>query len=120
MDEICQVNIIHKEKVTVIKNNLNQKDFSKLLVLGKCFSDSSRIKIFYALETYKEMCVCDLAEILNASVATTSHHLRFLKKHGMANSRQDGKVVYYSLANKDVLYAVQSFLNFSENLATKF
>ena len=120
MENVCQVTIVHKEKVTVIKNKLDQKDFSNLLVLGKCFSDSSRIKIFYALETYKEMCVCDLAEILTASVATTSHHLRFLKKHGMAKSRQEGKVVYYSLANEDVLYAVQSFLNFSENLATKF
>lgn len=75
--EFCQVTIVHKEKVNVIKNKLDQKKFSNLLVLGKCFSDSSRIKIFYALETYKEMCVCDLAEILTASVATTSHHLRF-------------------------------------------
>ncbi|WP_324248963.1 ArsR/SmtB family transcription factor [Enterococcus faecium] len=78
-------------------------------LLGKCFSDFSRIKIFYALETYKEMCVCDLAEILTASVATTSHHLRFLKKHGMAKSRQDGKVVYYSLANEDILSAIRVF-----------
>ena len=89
------------------------------LLLGKCFSDFSRIKIFYALETYKEMCVCDLAEILTASVATTSHHLRFLKKHGMAKSRQDGKVVYYSLANEDILSAIRVFLKLSENLSMK-
>ncbi|HAP6785326.1 TPA: transcriptional regulator, partial [Enterococcus faecium] len=57
MEKVCQVTIVHKEKVNVIKNKLDQKDFSNLLVLGKCFSDSSRIKIFYALETYKEMCV---------------------------------------------------------------
>ncbi|WP_257957671.1 helix-turn-helix domain-containing protein, partial [Enterococcus faecium] len=49
------------------------------------------------------------AEILTASVATTSHHLRFLKKHGMAKSRQDGKVVYYSLANEDILSAIRVF-----------
>ena len=92
-----------------------------MLVLGKCFSDSSRIKIFYALETYKEMCVCDLAEILaTLSIATTSHHLRYLKKYGMTKSRQDGKVVYYSLANEDVIFAVQTFLNLSEKITTKF
>lgn len=68
MDEICQVNIIHKEKVTVIKAILGTKNFSKLLVLGKCFSDSSRIKIFYALAT-----------ILDTSIVTTSHHLHFFK-----------------------------------------
>lgn len=117
--EVCTTTIIHKEKVANVKNNLKDKDLSALLVLGKCFSDSSRIKIFYALETYKEMCVCDLAEILTASVATTSHHLRFLKKHGMAKSRQDGKVVYYSLANEDTLSAIRVFLKLSDNLSMK-
>ena len=76
MTEVCQTTIIHPEKVDVVKNKLENKDLSNLLVLGKCFSDPSRIKIFYALETFKEMCVCDLAEILDASIATTSHHLR--------------------------------------------
>ena len=78
MKNVCQVTVVHKEKVNGIKNKLDQKDFSNLLVLGKCFSDFSRIKIFYALETYKEMCVCDLAEILTASVATTSLNILFL------------------------------------------
>ena len=43
MENVCQVTIVHKEKVTVIKNKLDQKDFSNLLVLGKCFSDSLNI-----------------------------------------------------------------------------
>lgn len=119
MTEVCQTTIIHQEKVDVVKNKLEKKDFSDLLVLGKCFSNSSRIKIFYALEKFKEMCVCDLAELLDASIATTSHHLRFLKKHGMAKSRQDGKVVYYSLANEDILSAIHVFLKLSENLSMK-
>ena len=99
MEKVCQVTIVHKEKVNVIKKKkLDQKDFSNLLVLGKCFSDSSRIKIFYALETYKEMCVCDLAEILNASVATTSHHLRFFKKtwNGKITSRWKSSLLLFS------------------------
>jgi len=119
MTEVCQTTVIHQEKVDVVKNKLEKKDFSDLLVLGKCFSDSSRIKIFYALETYKEMCVCDLAEILDASIATTSHHLRYLKKHGMTKSRKDGQVVYYSLVNDDVLSAIRVFLRLSENLSVK-
>jgi len=117
--EVCTNNSIHKEKVASVKNNLKDKDLSTLLILGKCFSDSSRIKIFYTLETYKEMCVCDLAAILNASIATTSHHLRFLKKNEIAKSRQDGKVVYYSLANEDILSAIRVFFKLSENLSMK-
>lgn len=96
MEKVCQVTIVHKEKVNVIKK-IGSKDFSNLLVLGKCFSDSSRIKIFYALETYKEMCVCDLAEILTASVATTSHHLRFLKTwNGKITSRWKSSLLFFS------------------------
>ncbi|HAQ2471779.1 TPA: helix-turn-helix transcriptional regulator [Enterococcus faecium] len=57
--------------------------------------------------------------MLNASIATTSHHLRFLKKNGMAKSRQYGKVVYYSLANEEILSAVQAFLKLSENSSMK-
>lgn len=119
MEKVCQVTIVHKEKVDTVKNKLIKKDLSSLIVLGECFSNSSRIKIFYALENFKEMCVCDLAELLDASIAITSHHLRFLKKHGMAKSRQDGKVVYYSLANEDILSAIHVFLKLSENLSMK-
>lgn len=112
--EVCKTNIVHKEKVENVKNRLDESNFSSLLAIGRCFGDISRIKIFYALETYKEMCVCDLAAVLDASIATTSHHLRFLKKHGMAISRQDGKMVYYSIANEEVHSTIRAFFNMSE------
>ncbi|MFL2132753.1 ArsR/SmtB family transcription factor [Desemzia sp. FAM 24101] len=117
--EVCKTNILHKEKVENVKSILDEKDFSSLLALGRCFGDISRIKIFYALETYKEMCVCDLAAILDASIATTSHHLRFLKKHGMAISRQDGKMVYYSIVNEEVHSIIRAFFNVPENKIMK-
>lgn len=118
--KVCKTTVIHKEKVDEVKSKLIGKDFSRLLTLGKCFGDTSRIKIFYALETHKEMCVCDLAAVLETSMASTSHHLRFLKKHGLTKSRRDGKVVYYSLANKEVLSAIRAFLTASENVAIAF
>ena len=102
MEKVCQVTIVHKEKVNVIKKKLDQKDFSNLLVLGKCFSDSSRIKIFYALETYKEMCVCDLAALLNVSQSAISHQLKTLKSARLVKYRRDGKVIYYSLDDEHV------------------
>ena len=94
----------------------NNKDFADLLVLSKCLGDSSRIKILYALATYKEMCVCDLAAIINASMASTSHHLRFLKKNGVTVSYQEGKMVYYSLANEEIVTFIRSVLRVGEDL----
>ena len=41
--EVCTTTCIHKEKVASVKNNLKDKDLSTLLVLGKCFSDSSSL-----------------------------------------------------------------------------
>ena len=84
--DVCKTTIIHAEKVDQVQTELKDKDFTDLLVLSKCLGDSSRIKILYALATYKEMCVCDLAAIINASMASTSHHLRFLKKNSRLNT----------------------------------
>lgn len=114
--DVCKTTIIHAEKVDQVQTELKDKDFADLLVLSKCLGDSSRIKILYALATYKEMCVCDLAAIINASMASTSHHLRFLKKSGVTVSYQEGKMVYYSLANEEIVTFIRSVLRVGEDL----
>lgn len=114
--DVCKTTIILAEKVDQVQTELKDKDFADLLVLSKCLGDSSRIKILYALATYKEMCVCDLAAIINASMASTSHHLRFLKKSGVTVSYQEGKMVYYSLANEEIVTFIRSVLRVGEDL----
>ena len=114
--DVCKTTIIHAEKVDQVQTELKDKDFADLLVLSKCLGDSSRVQLLYALATYKEMCVCDLAAILDASMATTSHHLRFLKKNGLTKSYQEGKMVYYSLANEEIVAFIRSVLRVGEDL----
>lgn len=114
--DVCSATIVHEEKVNHVIAELQGKDFASLSVLSKCLGDSSRIKILYALATYKEMCVCDLAAIINASMASTSHHLRFLKKNGVTVSYQEGKMVYYSLANEEIVTFICSVLRVGEDL----
>ena len=114
--DVCKTTIIHAERVDQVQTELKDKDFADLLVLSKCLGDSSRVQLLYALATYKEMCVCDLAAILDASMATTSHHLRFLKKNGLTKSYQEGKMVYYSLANEEIVTFIRSVLRVGEDL----
>lgn len=114
--EVCQTTIVHEGKVNYVKSELHGKNFADLLVLSKCLGDLSRVQILYALSTYKEMCVCDLAAIINASMASTSHHLRFLKKNGVTVSYQEGKMVYYSLANEEIVTFIRSVLRVGEDL----
>lgn len=72
-----------------------------LAELYKVFGDSTRIKILYAL-LEAEMCVGDIAELLNATPSAVSHQLRVLKANKLVKFRRDGKTVYYSLADEHV------------------
>ncbi|SFF08190.1 arsr-type transcription regulator hth motif [Trichococcus pasteurii] len=114
--DVCSVTVVHEEKVNYIIAELQGKDFASLSVLSKCLGETSRVQILYALATYKEMCVCDLAAIIDASMATTSHHLRFLKKNGVTTSYREGKMVYYSLANEEIVTFIRSVLRVGEDL----
>ena len=65
------------------------------------FGDSTRIRILFALFE-EEICVCDLAELLNMTQSAISHQLRILKNAKLVKSRRDGKQIMYSLADDHV------------------
>ncbi|MCP3029439.1 metalloregulator ArsR/SmtB family transcription factor [Halobacillus sp. A5] len=71
-------------------------------LIFKALSDSTRLKIAYALTLENELCVCDVANIINSTTATASHHLRLLRNMGLAKYRKEGKLVFYSLADDHV------------------
>lgn len=104
---ICEVTCIHEEKVSQIKNELNQQNPLEVAKIFKALSDDTRIKIAYALSLEEKLCVCDVANIIGSSTATASYHLRLLKNMGLANYRKEGKMVYYSLNDAHVKYLVQ-------------
>lgn len=70
--------------------------------LFKVFSDTTRIKILYALVT-DEHSVNDIAEITGTSQSAVSHQLRILKQAHLVKFRRDGRTINYSLADDHVL-----------------
>ncbi len=62
--------------------------------------DPTRLQILCALRDGGELCVCDLAWIMERSDALVSHHLRVLRTAGMVSSRRDGKMVMYRLVGQ--------------------
>ncbi len=50
-----------------------------------------------ALREGEELCVCDLGWITMSAENLVGHHLRSLRAAGLADSRRDGKIVFYSL-----------------------
>ncbi|MEH1969289.1 ArsR/SmtB family transcription factor [Nostoc sp.] len=59
-------------------------------------SDPLRISVLELLRK-RELCVCDLCEILGVSQSKLSFHLKTLKEAGLVHSRQEGRWIYYSL-----------------------
>ncbi|MEK3976836.1 metalloregulator ArsR/SmtB family transcription factor [Psychrobacillus sp. FSL K6-2684] len=98
--DICEVTKVNEKIVGEVKQQL--PDLTKVVPLFKALADETRLKIAYALTIEEELCVCDVSEIIGSSVATASHHLRFLRDLSLAKSRRKGKLVYYSLADHHV------------------
>ena len=73
----------------------------RLADLFKVFGDPTRIRILYIL-LEQEMCVCDIADVLDMTQSAISHQLRVLKQMSLVKFRRDGKTVYYSLADSHV------------------
>jgi DNA-binding transcriptional ArsR family regulator len=104
---ICDVTCIHEDRVKRIKQELSQQPFPEVSTLYKLLADKNRLQIAYALLIEDELCVCDIAAIIDATTATTSHHLRQLYKAGIATFRKEGKLVYYSLADEHIQQLIQ-------------
>ena len=100
--ESCNSTIIHKDIVDKVRKSLpNEEVLYDLADLFKAFSDSTRIKILHALFK-EELCVCDLAALLDMTQSAISHQLRVLKGNRLVKFRRDGKVIYYSLADDHI------------------
>lgn len=100
--EKCSCNIIHEEIVDRVRGSIPEDEvLYDLAELFKVFGDSTRIKILCALFE-SEMCVCDIASLLNISQSAISHQLRVLKSNRLVKYRRDGKVIYYSLDDEHI------------------
>lgn len=101
-DIFCDCDVIHGDVVDAVKGKMpDDREFYDLSDFFKVFGDSTRIKILWALDE-SEMCVCDLAVLLNMTKSAISHQLRSLRQADLVRYRREGKVVYYSLADDHV------------------
>lgn len=98
----CEENLIHPDKVDQVRGLLPADEtLYDLAELFKIFGDSTRVKILYAL-LESELCVCDLAKLMEVTQSAVSHQLRVLKGSKLVKFRREGKTVYYSLADEHV------------------
>ncbi len=102
MGDFCEYMHVHEEIVESVRKNLpDEEELFDLAEFYKVFGDSTRIKILYVLFE-AEMCVCDIAQLLNMTVSAISHQLRVLKNARLVKQRREGKTVFYSLSDDHV------------------
>lgn len=98
----CDCNHIHEDVVESTRKHMPDDEMLfDLAEFFKVFADSTRIKILWALHE-NELCVCDIAVVLNMTKSAVSHQLKILRQANLVKNRKDGKVVYYTLSDEHV------------------
>ena len=92
------------EQIKNCKNKLRtaQKSFAGLSNILALAGNEARLKIIYLLEEEKELCPCDLADILGMSIPAVSQHLRKLKDGNIVETRKEGQTIYYTLTQENL------------------
>lgn len=99
----CEEMQIHTDALEQVRRELPEDEtLYDLAELFKLFGDCTRVKILYAL-LKSELCVCDIAKLMDVTQSAVSHQLRVLKAGKLVKGRRDGKTVFYSLADDHVI-----------------
>lgn len=100
--QCCEYMHAHEDIIEKVKKQMpGEEELYDLAELFKVFADSTRIKILYVLFE-SEMCVCDIAQLIEMSQSAISHQLRVLKQAKLVKFRREGKTVFYSLSDDHV------------------
>ena len=98
----CETTEVHEDLLKIVSETMPpETELYDLAELFKIFGDSTRIRILFVLFE-ADVCVCDLAEVLNMTQSAISHQLKILKQNKLVKSRREGKSVFYSLADDHV------------------
>ena len=103
--DLCGSRCIHKERIKVATQAaLPTEENEEMSTLFKAMGEPNRLKILWALKD-GEMCVCDLASLLDSSESAVSHQLRLLRQMALVSNRRQGQILYYRL-NDDHIHAL--------------
>jgi DNA-binding transcriptional ArsR family regulator len=96
-EDRCDLLCLDLPRAEEIRRGLDVAAAGRAAVTAKALGDPTRLTIAMALREGAELCVCDLGWITMRAENLVGHHLRALREAGLADSRRDGKIVFYSL-----------------------
>ncbi len=100
----CVGPTLARDEIAAVRKGLEfAPELEEAAELFNLASNSTRLKILFLLDRLKELCVCDLAEMLGVSVSAVSQHLAKLRAYGLATTRRDAQTIYYRLSDHEFL-----------------
>ncbi|MGD8237070.1 MAG: metalloregulator ArsR/SmtB family transcription factor [Armatimonadota bacterium] len=106
----CDVHYVDEAKVTAVRRRMQSPDrVQRLCDTFQMLADPTRAGILLALAE-AELCVCDLAALLQVTSAAVSQQLRLLRAMRLVKFRREGKLAYYSLDDDHVLNWIRDCL----------
>jgi len=86
--------------MTARQQGLAAEEAGRLAGLLSLLGDPVRVRLLYALELVDELCVGDLALALGVSEDAVSYGLKLLRTAGLVQTRREGRVIFYRLADE--------------------
>jgi DNA-binding transcriptional ArsR family regulator len=105
MSETCIRQFADQDQIESCKNKLSiaQQSFGNLSSVLALAGNEVRLKILFLLNEEKELCPCDLSDILGMTIPAVSQHLRKMKDGKVIGSRREGQTIYYSLREEHLM-----------------
>ena len=101
-EERCEETLVHSDVIERLGGKMPEdRMIDDVAELFKMFGDPTRARILCALNM-EELCVCDLAALLEMNQSAISHQLRLLKTVRLVRSRKQGREVYYPLDDRHI------------------
>lgn len=106
-DDCCAEQSVHVDAVAdCLPKQLSDSAVQSLAESFKALADPTRIRMLHNL-TRRELCVCDLAEVLGMTQSAVSHQLRYLRTLRIVKSRRDGNTIYYTCDDAHIVGLLQ-------------
>lgn len=101
MDQRCDLLCLDLEKAEALRlERIDRTRIERCARQARALSDPTRLSLISVLVNGGELCVCDLAWILERAENLVSHHLRLLRAEELVASRRAGKMVMYSVTDR--------------------
>ena len=101
-NDVCEELCEHPQAISLAKSELIPEEQAQQVAdLFKILGDTTRLKILQVLSK-REMCVCDIANVIDMGQSAVSHQLRLLRTAQLVKYRKEGQNAWYSLSDDHI------------------